>query len=220
LLAALLFAPAAAQAAARPTVLELFTSESCSSCPPADNLLAELARTRPDLLPLAFHVDYWNALSWKDRFSSPAATARQRHYAAALGSDVYTPQLVVDGHVQAVGSDRAAVKSAIAQAQATQAAGPDISVSAAGGQVAVSVGAAPGRGDVLLVGFDNLHTTDVGSGENAGTAVTEANVVRSLAHLGAWSGAEMRFNLPRPAGQNFAVLVQGADGTILGAQKD
>ncbi len=216
LLAAFLLTPAAAHAAPRPTVLELFTSESCSSCPPADNLLAELARTRPDLLPLAFHVDYWNALSWKDHFSSPAATARQRRYAAAIGSEVYTPQLVVNGRWQAVGSDRAAVTAAITEAQANQPAGPDVSVTGDSGNVTVIVGGGQGSGEVLLVGFDNLHSTNVELGENAGTALNEANVVRSLAHLGVWSGTEMHMNVPHPAGERLAVLIQASDGSIIG----
>jgi hypothetical protein len=206
-----------AAAAPRPVVLELFTSESCSSCPPADALLMELATGRPDLLPLGFHVDYWNALGWKDRYASPAATARQRAYAAALGAGVFTPQLVIDGRWQAVGSDHAAVQVAIRRARAEPPAGPGLATTDANGRVTVQAGAAAGAGDVLLIGFDSRHTTQVGAGENDGRSIDEANVVRSLTRIGAWSGRARSFDAARPAGQRVAVLVQGGDGRILAA---
>ena len=103
---ALAVAIAPAQAGERPIVVELFTSEGCSSCPPADALLAELA-SRPDVLALSFHVDYWDRLGWKDPYSSREATARQHRYATLLDlASIYTPQIVIDGKWQAVGSDR------------------------------------------------------------------------------------------------------------------
>ena len=220
-----LLAAAPARAAARPTVLELFTSESCSSCPPADALLAELAASRYDVLPLGFHVDYWNQLSWRDRFSSQAATARQRDYAASLGAGVYTPQLVVDGSLQAVGSDRDAVLAAIRQAQADAIAGPALSITAqaptaeAGtaeaGTVDVRAGEAAGSGTVLLIGFDAHHHTAVGSGENGGRTIDEANVVRSFQVLGPWRGTACAFRAKRPAGERLAALVQLQDGRIV-----
>src|SRR5215471_7010263 len=104
---------AASHAAERPTLVELFTSEGCSSCPPADALLAELA-ARPEVLALSFHVDYWDRLGWQDPYSSADATRRQHGYADLLGlATVYTPQIVVDGRWQAVGSDRAEVEQAL-----------------------------------------------------------------------------------------------------------
>src|SRR5436190_20900837 len=120
LLSALLFlslGAATPHAGERPTVVELFTSQGCSSCPPADALLAQLAG-RPDLLALSFHVDYWDRLGWKDPFSSAAATQRQHRYAELLGlATVYTPQMVVDGKWQAVGSDRSDVEQALSSAR-------------------------------------------------------------------------------------------------------
>jgi hypothetical protein len=164
LLLSALFAASIARAAPRPVVLELFTSQSCSSCPPADALLADLAVSQTDILPLDFHVDYWNYLSWRDRFSLPAATARQRAYAAALGGEVYTPQLVIDGTTQAVGSDRAAATSALALARAAiaqQAPGttPSLTLTERDGRLALEIGAGTAAGTVLLVGFDPIHVT-------------------------------------------------------------
>src|SRR5246127_3918229 len=105
------------QAGKRPPLVELFTSEGCSSCPPADALLAELAG-RPDVLALSFHVDYWDRLGWRDPFSSPAATERQQRYAELLRlATVYTPQIVIDGKRQAVGSNRGEVERALNSAR-------------------------------------------------------------------------------------------------------
>jgi hypothetical protein len=216
-LAAVLLAGPARAAAPRPVVLELFTSQSCSSCPPADRLLADLAATRTDILPLDFHVDYWNYLSWRDRFSLPEATARQRAAAASLGSEVYTPQLVVNGQFQAVGSDRAAVLAAIAQAQAAQSAGPDLALTRSGAGLALSIGAGGQKGTVWLVGFDPMHVTEVGSGENTGRTLTEVNVVRSISNVLAYNGAQSSLTLPVPAGDRYAVLLQSPGGAILAA---
>src|SRR5579859_2803882 len=119
--ATLVLSCAAVTAAAetRPVVVELFTSEGCSSCPPADALLSELARSRPDVLPLAFHITYWDRLGWPDPFALRAATDRQRDYAGTLGLDsIYTPQMVVDGRRDVIGSDRGSVLAALHQAAA------------------------------------------------------------------------------------------------------
>jgi hypothetical protein len=110
-----LAASPAARAGEAPVVLELFTSQGCSSCPPADALLGELVR-RPNVIALAWHVDYWNGLGWRDPFATRLATDRQRAYAVRLHAEVYTPALVVNGAVVVVGSDRAAVAQAIGQA--------------------------------------------------------------------------------------------------------
>jgi hypothetical protein len=204
----------------QPTVIELFTSQSCSSCPPADALLAELGRTRPDLLALDFHVDYWNRLAWADPYSLAAATERQRRYAGVFGgAGVYTPQMVIGGVRQAVGSDRAAVAAALAQAQASRAPPVPLEVAWSGGRLSVSVGAGAEGATLWLVGFDAQHVTPVGRGENAGRVLTEVNVVRSLQEVGRWRGTPVRIDLAPPAGERGAVLLQANDGRILGASE-
>jgi hypothetical protein len=207
----------ASPAAARPVVLELFTSQSCSSCPPAETLLASLQASRPDVLALSFHVDYWNALSWKDPFSSRAATDRQRAYSAALGTEVFTPQLVVDGCTSAVGSDADAVSAAIDAAQRAQKSGPDVTVQAAVSGLIITVAAGHGAGDVLLAGYDPYHETQVAAGENGGVLLKETNIVRSLRRVARWDGTALRLTVPLPAGQRSAVILQQTDGTVLAA---
>jgi hypothetical protein len=212
-------ASALAAPVANPLVIELFTSQGCSSCPPADALLGRLKRDRPEVLALDFHVDYWNSLGWRDPFSSPEATARQQAYDAAIGSEVYTPQLVVGGTRQVVGSDRDAVSSAIAAVSAARAAAPPIALSltASGAGLALDVGAGAGVGRLWLVGFDDQHRTSIGRGENSGRTVTEVNVVRSIRAIGDWHGSALHLVLAAPQGQHGAVLLQAADGRILGA---
>ena len=157
-----------ASAQARPTVLELFTSQSCSSCPPADALLGKLKASGADLLPLSLHVTYWNGAGWTDPYSLPQTTSRQRAYAAALSSDVFTPELVIDGRAFAVGSDRTAVLAAIAKAQRSQAEGPVLALRATTGGLSATIGAGSGEADLLLVGYDPEHTTRIAGGENGG----------------------------------------------------
>lgn len=211
-----LAALAAAPAPARLVVAELFTSQGCSSCPPADALLRELAG-RDDVLPLAFHVTYWNSLGWRDPFSLDLATARQRRYAAVLGTEVYTPQLVVDGRIDVVGSDRRGVAAALRQG--ASAAGPSIAARETNGTLEIDIAAAPGAGQVLVVGYDPEHETHVGRGENAGRALTEANIVRSLSQAGAWRGEALHFVVPRPEGVRLAVLLQAPTGAYLAAAR-
>lgn len=206
-----------AQAAtARPVVVELFTSEGCSSCPPADRLLTELAG-RGDLLPLAFHVTYWNALGWRDPFSTQAATDRQAAYAARLGGGSYTPEIVVDGRRGMVGSERDEVAAAIAASRAEAGASPSLAVTRAGDAVEVRIGAGHGSGRVLLVGFDPRHETAIGRGENSGRTLVESNIVRSLQTVGGWSGRDLALTARAGAGREVAVLLQAPDGRIIGA---
>ena len=209
---------AAAQPPARLVVGELFTSEGCSSCPPADAKIAELARTRPDLLLLTFHVTYWNRLGWQDPFSFDAATDRQRRYVALGASpEVYTPALIVDGKFDVVGSDAAAVERTLRHAALEQDADTPIDVQRGPTGLAVTVGAGSGHGTLLLVGYDRLHRTHVGSGENGGRTLDEANIVRSMSALAAWSGQPATLQAAYPVGENVAVLLQRDDGHIVGA---
>lgn len=206
-----------AWAASRPTVVELFTSEGCSSCPPADRLLTELSGRR-DLLPLAFHVTYWNALGWRDPYSFDAATDRQAAYAAHLGGGSYTPEIVVDGRRGMVGSDGGEVSAAIAAARERQETVP-LQVSRNGDEIRVSIGASGARGRVLLVGYDPRHETAVGRGENSGRTLVESDVVRSLRAVGSYSGAATSLSARLGAGADAAVLVQAPDGAIIGAAR-
>ena len=186
--------------AAPPVLVELFTSQSCSSCPPADALLARLAQ-RPDVLALDLHVTYWNQLGWHDPFSLDAATARQRDYAARLGlEEIYTPQLVAGGRHQAVGSDAGAVAAALAAAQAEAGTGVVLGMRAAGTEVAIDIGAGSGAATLWLAGFDPHAVTHVGGGENGGRTLAEANVVRAIAPVAAWRGAAPASHLA-PAGR-------------------
>jgi hypothetical protein len=197
----------------RPVVVELFTSQGCSSCPPADRLLGELAR-RADVLALGFHISYWDNLGWKDPLSSQASTDRQRAYARQFGGRVYTPQIVVEGSREAVGSDRAAVFAALREAQPTA----NAPISFAADRRAVLIGQGSGAGEVLLARFVQRRATQVGAGENAGRTLEDANGVETLTSLGAWNGTPATFPIEPPApGKGVAVLVQAPDGKILGA---
>lgn len=207
-----------AAAAERVVVVELFTSQSCSSCPPAEALIGRLAREGAGILPLAFHVTYWNHLNWRDPYALPAATARQEAYAARLGGPSYTPQAVIDGRTGLVGSDEAGLRGAITRARE---AGPGIPVtlSRAGDRVAAQVGPGSGTARALLIGYDPSHTTRVLRGENAGRTVEQANIVRAIQDLGPWSGAAATFEAARPEGVRAALLLQAPDGRILGAAR-
>ena len=207
----------------QPLVAELFTSQSCSSCPPADALLVELARERPDLLVLSYHVTYWNRLGWRDVFSLEEATQRQRRYAATIAhsaygpGQVYTPQLVVQGRRDAVGSDRRAVLAAIAAEPVRPA--TTLGVTVADGAARIEVGDGRGNGTLLLVGYDPRHIVAVRGGENGGRSLAYANVVRGMVNAGAWQGRTMRVQAARPPGERLAVLLQDGEGAIIAAAR-
>jgi len=199
-------------------VVELFTSQGCSSCPPADAIVADLARRRPDLLPLTFHVTYWNNLGWQDPFSFDAATERQRRYVAlSVSPEVYTPAMVVDGRHDVVGSDSAAVAATLRQAEADAKVTAPVDLARAGKALSVTVGAGQGKGQIILIGYDHAHQTNVGRGENSGRTLLEANIVRSMTSIGNWTGTALVLNAAMPAGEAVAVIVQAENGAVLGA---
>jgi hypothetical protein len=213
------FIPTMAFAGERPVVVELFTSQGCSSCPPANAFLNEMSRGRPDILPLAFHVTYWDRQGWKDPFSLEAATVRQDHYGHRFGDGSYTPEMVVDGMVGLVGSYRDEVNAAIERAKRGQHSATDVIVDKAGENVAIRIGSGIGRGRVLLIGFDHEHTTKIGRGENGGRTLAESNVVRSIRPVGEWSGKPLEIRERFPEGQDVAVVIESPDGGIVGAAR-
>ena len=214
---ALGFLPVMASAGERPVVVELFTSQGCSSCPPANAFLNEMSKGRSDVLPLAFHVTYWDRLGWRDPFSLEAATERQDRYGHRFGDGSYTPEMVINGSVGLVGSHRDEVNAAIARAKQSKLAGPDVSVGKNGENVAIRIGSGNGNGKVLLIGFDHEHTTKIGRGENGGRTLAESNVVRSIRSVGEWSGKPVDISEHYPDGQDVAVVIESSDGKIVGA---
>jgi hypothetical protein len=202
-----------------PVVVELFTSQGCSSCPPANALLAQLSN-RPEVLALSFAVTYWDDLGWKDTFGSPQYTDRQSAYVKTLGGDGdYTPQIVVNGAADVVGSRRGAVESLIAKAG--RPVGPNIQLTPSGASVAAGAwSGAPA--DVWLVRYDpRVIQVPVARGENGGRTLPHKNVVRALTHLGVWSGKPLAVSFgAAPAGLSTAVLVQRPGGQIVAAARD
>lgn len=219
-----LFPGFAPQASARPVVVELFTSEGCSSCPPADRLLAEMAARNTDgrLLLLSFHVDYWNYLGWADPFSLPESTRRQRHYAKRLSGRVYTPQMVIDGTYETVGSDRSKVQQHIRHAAGEgEAVSASVQATNSGHVLQLAKTTLPPSSfptTLWLVGFDPTHSTRVARGENSGRTLQHVNVVRSVARLRDWDGSAQRIPLPPLTQTGKAVLIQNKGyGAMLSA---
>jgi hypothetical protein len=209
-------------AGAAPVVVELFTSQGCSSCPPADRLLAELGED-PAVLPLAFHVDYWDDLGWRDTFSSPRWTARQRSYAQKLarGRGVYTPQLVISGTRDVVGSDRSAARDAIARAARPEAtAAIDFRVERRGERlVAKGTSKGPSNSTLVVVLVQNGLETSIERGENAGRRIRYDHVVRDLVER---PPGDFKADFVPPPGAPASALrvvafVQSPAGAILAA---
>jgi hypothetical protein len=208
-----------AQPPAPVQVVELYTSQGCSSCPPADLAVAAIS-ARPDILALSFGVTYWDNQGWKDTFGQQAFTDRQWAYAKGLRhSNVATPQVVVNGRLDTVGQTVGQIDQAL-HAAPLAAGGPEVRLAA--GEVAVS-GPAPAKAAaVWLVRYDpNIEQIPVKRGENTGKTLPIKNAVRQLVRLGAWSGGDKSYPLPAgPAGLKTAVLLQaGPGGPILAAAK-
>ena len=193
-----------------PVLVELFTSQGCNSCPPADAYLGDLAK-RKDVVALAFHVDYWDQLGWKDPFADAAWTRRQRQYSRALRTtQIYTPQMVIDGGVHAIGSDRASVERLIGDAAKRQR--PAVALKRAPDGLDLRIDG-QGEGEIWVVGYDPRHETKVPRGENAGKTLAEFNVVRGIRQVDAWKGGALSRLLAAaelPPGAAHAVLIQEA----------
>ena len=213
---ALTLSSVASAAETRPVVVELFTSQGCSSCPPADAFLGELAK-RADVIALGFHITYWDGAQWRDPLSLRAATERQVAYDKRLtGGQVYTPQMVIDGITDAVGSDRADVLAALAKAHPEALA--SVAFAADRRSVAIGAGTPPGGADVLLVRYALARSTQVKGGENGGRTATDINGVTALSTLGSWDGKAATYPIEPPRdNEGLAVLVQAPDGRVYGA---
>ncbi|QDX26918.1 DUF1223 domain-containing protein [Sphingomonas suaedae] len=202
---------------ARLTVVELFQSQGCSSCPPAAANVNAIAG-QPNVLALSYGVTYWDQLGWKDSFASPQFTERQWEYARSRGrARVWTPQVYVNGQRDLVGSNRAQLNQTIA---ASSIKGPSVSVS--GGKVHIGAGRAARRATIWMVRYDpRTVNVPIRAGENGGRTLPHRNIVRQLTRLGQWTGAATSFSLPVPRdGFRTAILVQdGKGGAIIGAVK-
>lgn len=227
LLGLVLLTASGAGAGQRLTVVELFSAQGCPLCPPAEAYLGTLAQ-RDDVLPLAFHVDYWDHLGWVDRFASPAFVRRQQRYSDRLGLPyVYTPQIVVDGARQASGGRPQAVDAAIAAArEETQ----DVAIaltrlSATSLRIEIPATARLANGaDIMLIGFDTMHRTVIEAGENRGTTLVNYHVVRDVKSIATWHGERFSLTVPLMPDAGVtdfcAVLVQEAgQGRIIGAAR-
>jgi hypothetical protein len=231
LVAGMVFAAVPAKAEIK-GVVELFTSQGCSNCPPADKLLGEYAK-RKDLLALSYNVDYWDYLGWKDTLASADNTDRQRNYAQARGDgQVYTPQAVIDGRTHAIGSSATAIDAALAEYP--KGLPIQLSLASTGDAIAVNIGAADpaAKADMphatlWLVMYDRTATVPITRGENSGMTITYHNVVRKVRPIAMWKGEAMAVDLPKSEVKHAevnrcAVLLQtetkdGLPGPILGA---
>jgi hypothetical protein len=217
-----------AGAAGAKAVLELFTSQGCNSCPPADAILGEFTKDA-DILALSFPVDYWDYLGWKDTLASHENTVRQKSYAEARGDrQVYTPQVIVNGATHVVGSNRQQIEAALKTSPPLPVA---ITMEPGTDSTTVTIGAAttPGKskGTIWLAMYDDPVTVPIERGENTGKSITYYNVVRKLRPIAMWKGKEVTVELPKSEldqaeVSRCAVILQtehdnGLPGPILGA---
>ncbi len=184
-------------------VVELFTSQGCSDCPPADRTLGELTNNG-GVITLAWHVDYWDYLGWRDTFSSKSATNRQEAYNRTIGAGVFTPQFVVNGKRSGLGGQYGGLPVAV-------------NVKNNGGSISVSAGAGSGSANLYLVTFSNSSTVAIQRGENRGKNVTYRHVVSGLRSIGSWNGSPVSVNVPHGSGGCAVILQRGTNGPILGA---
>lgn len=212
--------PVVAADAARPIVLELFQSQGCSSCPPANANLNAIA-DRDDVIALSFAVTYWDQLGWRDTFATPAFTARQWDYARAGGrGNVATPQMIVNGAETLDGGDRQQLDAVLRRSSRE---GPEPAITGAGQRVTIGGGAAARPATVWLVRYDPRSLdVPIRAGENGGRTLPHRNIVRSLDRLGDWTGAPASFAVAPAADPAWrsAVLVQdGTGGRIIAASR-
>ncbi len=215
--------PAPSSGGTKPVaVVELYTSQGCSSCPPADRLLGELAQ-RPGVIALTLAVDYWDYLGWKDTLAKHGHSMRQKSYARARGDGkLFTPQLIVNGSVMTVGNDPEAISRALAK---TAPLTVPVAATVEGNRIAVKIGAGLGAGEVWLCPVSRSETVQIGRGENEGATVDYHNVVRGWMKLGDWNGTPAAFNAGleelRGEADAVAILVQSGTaimpGPVLGA---
>jgi hypothetical protein len=193
------------------TVVELFTSQGCSSCPPADKLLGEIAKNER-VVALSLSVDYWDYLGWRDTLALHAHSVRQRAYADARGDRrVYTPQVVINGVAQVIGSDRGAIMSAIATAEANRVPAIPVTLKRNGDKIGIVIGAGTGmRAPVFLLTITSETAVAIGRGENRGKTISYHNAVRTWRRLGEWNGTEMRASVPLSE-----LTGSGADGVVV-----
>lgn len=227
-LASLVATSVFAAEAKSPVVVELFTSQGCNSCPPADAYLATL-KGRDNVLALSYHVNYWDYLGWRDTFASEVTTGRQRDYARTMGErTIYTPQVVIGGRYHEVGSRHGAIDRAIRKAALEQKETLDVQLrEATPGKLQISVAAGQiynRRVIMWLVLFDPYHEVEIQRGENRGRTLGYHNVVRDVREIGEWYGKALEVMLDieplRSVGEAVAVIVQeGESGHVLGAQQ-